>query len=121
MTGPGFHVGELAVQERAGVRESAARLARLLDPADLDGGLRRFLALQRFAALTALGVDGLLWNSPLVGPAGFLAGHGSELTVAALPRAGDPLVSLAAGAEIGLVDIDLPARRCSGQRHGQLA
>ena len=34
----GFHAGELAVQRRAGVEAQAVRLARMLEPVELDGG-----------------------------------------------------------------------------------
>ena len=40
----GFHEGELAVQQRAGVRADAARLAGMLGEPDLDGGAGLFLA-----------------------------------------------------------------------------
>ena len=40
----GFHAGELAVQQRAGTREEAARLSPMLDPAELRGGIVAFLA-----------------------------------------------------------------------------
>ena len=35
----GFHAGELAVQERAGTRDEAERLAPMLEPAQLRGGI----------------------------------------------------------------------------------
>ncbi len=49
----GFHEGELAVQERAGVALEAARLTGMLAPADLRGGLGRFLAGRSYAAMAA--------------------------------------------------------------------
>lgn len=106
-----FHDGELAVQEQAGVRAQASRLVAMLAEPDLDGGGRRFLAPQRFAAISARDADGTLWTSALVGPAGFLDGRGKELDVRARPRPGDPLFDLTAGGEIGLVAIEFAARR----------
>ncbi len=87
----GFHEGELAVQQRAGVRADAARLSGMLAPADLGGGASRFLAERTFAALTARDHDGRLWISPLIGPGGFLAGTDTTLRIHAVPGPGDPL------------------------------
>ena len=39
LAGVGFHAGELAVQRRAGVEAQAARLAPMLEPVELDGGI----------------------------------------------------------------------------------
>ena len=110
--GPGFHAGELAVQQRAGVREEAARLTRMLDPADLRGGLGRFLAGRTFAALTARDHDQRLWISPLAGSPGFLAVRSATtLDIAAAPRPGDPLHGLPAGQPAGLLVVEFAARR----------
>ena len=63
----GFHAGELAVQHRAGVEAQAARLVRMLEPVELDGGIARFLADRTFAALTGRDGGGQLWVTPLTG------------------------------------------------------
>ena len=68
----GYHDGELVVQERVGVRAEARRLVRMLDPADLTGGIEGFLGQRTLAVLTARDRDEALWVSPLTGPAGFL-------------------------------------------------
>ena len=60
----GFHDGELAVQQRAGATAAAARLSGMLAPAELRGGLPRFLAARTFAALTARDQAARLWTSP---------------------------------------------------------
>src|SRR5947208_2450453 len=49
----GFHSGELAVQERAGVRHLAQRLSPMLAPPTLSGGAGRFLAGRDLAVITA--------------------------------------------------------------------
>ncbi|SDN42395.1 pyridoxamine 5'-phosphate oxidase family protein [Actinacidiphila guanduensis] len=91
-TGTGFHEGELAVQRRAGVAQDAARLTGMLAPAQLRGGVTRFLAERTFAAVTARDGGGRLWISPLTGPTGFLdVTSPTTLDVHALPAAGDPL------------------------------
>lgn len=106
----GFHAGELAVQERAGVRADADRLAAMLDAPDLSGGVARFLADRTFAAITAADPDGRLWITSLTGPAGFLRVTGPEgLRVAARP--GGPLSELLPGRPAGLLAIEFAKRR----------
>jgi hypothetical protein len=108
----GFHEGELAVQQRAGVTAAAARLSGMLAPADLRGGLTRFLAGRTFAALSASDASGRLWVSPLAGPPGFLAAASPvTLDVYAVPLPGDPLHQLAPGQPVGLLVIEFAARR----------
>lgn len=107
----GFHSGELAVQERAGVRQLAQRLAPMLAPPDLSGGAGRFLAGRDLVVITARGRDGRLWTSPLLARPGFLTGHTASLHVNAAPHKGDPLHDLPAGQPVGMVAIDFPARR----------
>jgi predicted pyridoxine 5'-phosphate oxidase superfamily flavin-nucleotide-binding protein len=106
-----FHAGELAVQQRAGVAEEAARLVGMLAAPVLDGGPRRFLAARTFAVVAARDADGALWSAPLSGPPGFLDAAHTRLTVHTTPRAGDPLAGLPAGQRLGLLAIDLAARR----------
>lgn len=109
--GEGFHEGELAVQRGAGVQEQARRLQGMLDPAELSGGAAMFLAMQRFAALTARDRDGVLWTSPLAAPPGFLQGDGDALRIATVPRDGDPLRDMPVGQQVGLIAIDFNSRR----------
>lgn len=106
-----FHSGELAVQRRAGVSGEAARLAGMLDPARLDGGPAKFLAQRRFATITGRDRAGTLWLSPLLGPAGFLAGQGSTLNVHAAPAEPDPLHGLPVGQQVGLLAVEFAIRR----------
>jgi predicted pyridoxine 5'-phosphate oxidase superfamily flavin-nucleotide-binding protein len=107
-----FHDGELAVQRRAGVRDEAARLAPMLAPAELRGGLAAFLADRTFAVLAARDRAGRLWASPLTGAPGFLAVTSpTTLQVTAAPPAGDPLHGLSAGQQAGLIAIEFAARR----------
>jgi predicted pyridoxine 5'-phosphate oxidase superfamily flavin-nucleotide-binding protein len=108
----GFHAGELAVQQRAGTRQEAARLAPMLDPAELRGGIVAFLADRTFAVVTARDADGRLWSSPLTGPAGFLeAVTPTTLAIHARLPAGDPLHGLPAGQHAGLVVVEFATRR----------
>lgn len=111
MTATGFHEGETAVQRRAGVEAEARRLEGMLGASGLSAGAVAFLASQRFAALTGRDHDGVLWISPLAGPPGFLRGDEGLLRVSAVPRAGDPLHEIPGGQQVGLIAIDLAARR----------
>jgi predicted pyridoxine 5'-phosphate oxidase superfamily flavin-nucleotide-binding protein len=108
----GYHEGELLVQQRAGVRVKARRLVRLLDHADLTGGVAGFLDERTLAVLTARDRVGTLWISPLTGPTGFLeVTSPTRLGIAAAPAVGDPLSRLPSGQSVGLVTIDLATRR----------
>ncbi|OBJ10396.1 pyridoxamine 5'-phosphate oxidase [Mycobacterium sp. 1482292.6] len=111
MAATGFHEGELATQRRAGVEAEAGRLESMLDSSDLSDGAARFLASQRFAALTGRDHDGVLWVSPLAAPQGFLRGQAGVLHVSSAPRDGDPLYEIRAGQQVGLIAIDFPTRR----------
>jgi predicted pyridoxine 5'-phosphate oxidase superfamily flavin-nucleotide-binding protein len=108
----GFHRGELAVQRRAGVTGEAARLAGMLAPADLRGGIGQFLAGRTFAAITARDQDQRLWISPLAGPPGFLLPRSATtLDIATAPGPGDPLHGLSAGQAVALLAIEFAVRR----------
>lgn len=111
MAPTGFHDGELAMQRQAGVEAEAGRLEGMLDSVPLSHGATRFLASQRFAALTARDHGGILWVSPLAAPAGFLRGQEDVLHVSAAPRGGDPLHEIQAGQQVGLIAIDFATRR----------
>jgi predicted pyridoxine 5'-phosphate oxidase superfamily flavin-nucleotide-binding protein len=107
-----FHTGELAVQRRAGVEADAARLAPMLAPAQLRGGLAAFLADRTFAVLAARDPAGRLWASPLTGPAGFLAVTSpTTLQVTAAMSATDPLHGLPPGQQVGMIAVEFAARR----------
>jgi predicted pyridoxine 5'-phosphate oxidase superfamily flavin-nucleotide-binding protein len=108
----GFHDGELAVQERAGVRAQAARLGpAMLAAPDLTGGLAHFLADRDFAVLTARDGDGRLWTSPLFAAPGFLDPHDGMLEVHAVPVDGDPLHHIDVGQPVGMLAIEFATRR----------
>lgn len=99
------------MQRRAGVEAEAGRLESMLDSSGLSEGAARFLASQRFAALTGRDHDGVLWVSPLAAPPGFLRGHDGVLHVSASPRGGDPLHEIPIGQQVGLIAIDFATRR----------
>ncbi len=109
---PGFHEGEIQVQQRAGVRADAQQLVRMLAPVELSGGLVGFLAERTFIAVTARDQDSTLWTSPLIGAAGFLQVTGARhLRIATVPAPGDPLYKLPARQQVGLLTMDFAKRR----------
>jgi hypothetical protein len=108
----GFHAGELAVQRQAGVEQEAARLAGMLEPARLRGGLAGFLADRTFAVLAARDQGGRLWASPLTGTPGYLAVTSlTTLQVTAAIPAADPLHALPAGQQVGMIAVEFATRR----------
>jgi hypothetical protein len=110
--GSGFHAGELAVQRQAGAEQEAARLAGMLAPARLRGGLAGFLADRTFAVLAVRDQAGRLWASPLTGAPGFLAVTSlANLQVTAAIPAPDPLHGLPTGQQAGMIAIEFAARR----------
>ncbi|HXL91074.1 MAG TPA: pyridoxamine 5'-phosphate oxidase family protein [Streptosporangiaceae bacterium] len=108
----GFHAGELAVQRRAGVQAQAARLSRMLEPVELDGGIVGFLADRTFAAMTGRDGEGCLWISPLTGPPGFLrVASLTALEVSTSIPPGDPLHGLDADQPVAVVVAEFATRR----------
>jgi predicted pyridoxine 5'-phosphate oxidase superfamily flavin-nucleotide-binding protein len=108
----GFHPGEIAMQQRAGVRATADRLIGMLDAPDLSGSIGRFLAERTLAAITARDRGGRLWITPLTGPPGFLeVTSTTELLVHAAPAHGDPLQRLLAGQPAGMLAVEFARRR----------
>jgi predicted pyridoxine 5'-phosphate oxidase superfamily flavin-nucleotide-binding protein len=66
-----YHVGELEVQERAGVRRQAEEIGEMILPfiPPAAGG---FVSGQRLAVLGSVGNDRRVWASAMVGEPGFL-------------------------------------------------
>lgn len=99
------------MQRRAGVEAEAGRLEGMLESSGLSEGAARFVASQRFAALTGRDHNGVLWVSPLAGPPGFLHGQDGVLRVGTSFREGDPLRDIQVGQQVGLIAIDFATRR----------
>lgn len=106
-----FHEGERIVQQRAGVREAARKLAGIVRPrmgADVAG----FLAARRMAFLGSLDGEQRPWASVAVGGEGFIEpANPVELHLAFEPPAGDPLCgNLRATGELALLAMDFETR-----------
>jgi predicted pyridoxine 5'-phosphate oxidase superfamily flavin-nucleotide-binding protein len=107
-----FHAGELEVQERAGVRDKAARVGGSIHH-ELPPAAEVFLAQRRFVVLATAGADGRPWASLLTGSPGFASVPDPRtIRIDARPLPGDPLSdTLATSTFAGLLAIDLATRR----------
>jgi uncharacterized protein len=107
-----FHSGELAVQERIGVRHQAAKIGGSRHDA-VPPAAKAFLEQRRFVVLATADFEGRPWASLLTGTPGF-ASSPDPLTVRihAGPVPGDPLaVNVGSSRFAGLLAIDLATRR----------
>jgi hypothetical protein len=106
-----FHRGEISVQEKAGVRDRAMRVGRIL--ADKVGADEAwFLERQVFVVLASVDRDGRPWASPMTGAPGIVRVE-DETTVilTGAVGAGDPLrENLAESGPLALLAIDLATR-----------
>lgn len=107
-----FHAGEIAVQERLGVRARIETQGRRVIRDYLTEQHRQFFAQLPFLIAGAVDAKGRPWASILVG-AGFLSTPDEHtLQVNSRLLFGDPLTqTLAKGADIGLLGIELSTRR----------
>ena len=111
--GSPFHAGELAVQERVGVREKiAAAGQRMIRDAMPDQHRELFEKLPTIV-VGSLDAARRPWASMLAGLPGFVRTPDAHtMVVGARPQAGDPLAEhLAVGAPLGLLGIEPHTRR----------
>lgn len=108
-----FHIGEIAIQERLGVRAKMEAQGRRAIRDYLTEQHRQFFTQLPFLIAGTVDRQGRPWSSILVGEPGFLSTPDNQrLQVTAKPLFGDPLTeTLVAGADIGLLGIELPTRR----------
>lgn len=108
-----FHEGELAVQERLGVREKIDKQGRRAVRRYLTPQHREFFPMLPYVFIASVDADGKPWASMLVGQPGFV-NPTSDVTVAikARPLFGDPLnLTLVRGAEVALLGVQFHTRR----------
>ena len=108
----GFHAGEIAIQERAGARDRASRIAGSVHR-DIPDIARAFLERRRSVVLATADSSGRPWASVLSGPAGFASVPDPRtVRLEAVPTTGDPLAENLGVSEVaGLLAIDLATRR----------
>jgi uncharacterized protein len=119
-----FHSGEIAVQTRAGVREEAAQIGRVISN-KIQSAAVEFLRSQQIAIVSSIAPDGTIWASLLAGESGFVRAL-NESTIqidlsAQTTSAGGSTISnnlinllsknLESNSQIGLLAIDLSNRR----------
>lgn len=107
-----FHRGELAVQQRVGVREQADRIGRSMHR-EVPPPAAAFLEQRRFVVLATTDAWMRPWASIVTGRPGFAsAADPLEVRIHAAPAPGDPLrENLAHSRVVGLLAIDLATRR----------
>lgn len=106
-----FHRGEKLVQEKAGVRERAAKVGRILAEA-LGADAAWFLEQQVFVVLASIDAQGRPWASPMTGAPGIVKVEDarSVLLTGAI-AATDPIhENLRAPGPLALLAIDLATR-----------
>lgn len=108
-----FHTGEQAVQSRLGVRDAIEPWARQVVRPYLPEQHREFYSQLPFVVAAARDDDNRPWATLLVGPPGFVQSpDATNLHFTTTPLPGDALEeSLVAGAELGLLGIELETRR----------
>lgn len=108
-----YHEGEQAVQRRAGVRERAEQMGRMMIRAFMPDQHRELFAQLPFVLLGSLDGAGRPWASVLFGAPGFVQAPDAEtLRIEARPLAGDPLAAaLQPGQPLGLLGIQPETRR----------
>ena len=113
MTGPTFHDGELALQERAGARSRLAEAGPRVIRDHMPEQHREFFAQLPFLVAGTVDAQGQPWASVLAGPPGFVASPDPrQLVVRAQPFPHDPLWgTLGTGSPIGLLGIEPHTRR----------
>ena len=108
-----FHEGELALQDRVGVKEKVARFGRRGILRFMPDEHREFFEQLPFVFVASLDESGHPWASMVWGVPGFAASPDpATLHVAGRVAPGDPLSrNLAAGAPVGILGIELETRR----------
>ncbi|MEO0420692.1 MAG: pyridoxamine 5'-phosphate oxidase family protein [Pseudomonadota bacterium] len=108
-----FHAGEQTMQSRAGVREQTEQWGRQIVRSHLPEQHRDFYSQLPFVVVAARDDAERVWASILSGAPGFITSPDpSSLAMATRPLPGDALEqSLGAGADLGMLGIELHSRR----------
>lgn len=108
-----FHEGELAVQDRIGVRAKMDQVGRRVVRRYLTDQHRNFFPLLPYVFIGSVDAEGRPWASILLGDPGFISpASPTEIHVRARPLHGDPLgTALMPGTEIAMLGVQLHTRR----------
>lgn len=107
-----YHKGELAVQEQAGVKEMAARIAKSIR-SFIPQAAKEFLSDQSFAIVASVDSNGKIWASLVKGKRGFIETVNDQtIRMIAQPVEGDPLIeNLKTNPDIGMIAIEFETKR----------
>ncbi len=107
-----YHPGEIRMQERAGLRETANAMARTIYPV-IAHQFIAFIESQPMVIYGSEDSNGLVWASSIRGTPGFMSVVDEQaMRIKALPNEEDPLMADAGGSrELGLIIIDFATRR----------
>ena len=94
-----FHEGELAVQRRAGVADTAAKVGRIIE-SEIPPAFAAFLATRQFLVVAREEDDGRVWASLVTGRPGFARALDEHRLLIEAPRFG------ADGAAVGVLAIE---------------
>jgi uncharacterized protein len=108
-----FHEGELAIQDRLGIRDKMDKFGRVGIRAFMPEQHREFFARLPFFVVGSVDRGGRAWASVLSGPPGFLSSPDPRhLHVRSAPQGGDPLREvLELGAPLGGLGLEFHTRR----------
>ncbi len=108
-----FHDGELAVQERVGVRAKMDEVGRRVVRRYLTEQHQAFFPLLPYVFIGSVDGDGQPWASVLFGEPGFIDPVSpTQVQVRGRPLHGDPLgAALVPGAEIAMLGVQMHTRR----------
>ncbi|MCZ6554743.1 MAG: pyridoxamine 5'-phosphate oxidase family protein [Candidatus Dadabacteria bacterium] len=106
-----FHSGEIAVQTRAGVRDIAQRVSRVIS-STLPHNVQYFLEIQSMVIIGSIDGNNHVQASVLTGNPGFIQALDERtIRIDAMTFDGDPLIAnLKKRNEIGILAIDLETR-----------
>ncbi len=107
-----FHAGEITVQTRAGVREEAEQIGKVIGDS-IKPTAAEFLRTQQIATASTIAADGSIWASLFTGSPGFVQTLDKQtIQVDGICPLTDPLhQNLHQNPQIGLLIIDLSNRR----------
>ncbi|WP_274652176.1 pyridoxamine 5'-phosphate oxidase family protein [Paenibacillus humicola] len=107
-----YHEGELAVQQRAGVQELAARMSGTLRET-IPAVAAQFLREQNLLILGASGPDGRVWASAVEGVPGFVRAQDDRHVRVNAPSGQTCLIvpEPEIGGDIGMLALDFAARK----------
>lgn len=107
-----FHSGEIAIQIRAGVQDTASRVAGVIR-STIPPVAQDFLQTQRILILSTLDSESRVWASLLTGEPGFVQAVDEQtVRIDAKPVPGDPVnENLKNRDEVGVLAIEFATRR----------